>query len=319
MLDLILFALLIVVLFRGYRRGFLREIADLALLVVGAVVAFRTAGASEAFFASWTGASPLVARALGGFSVFFLIQIGGSFLVARSLRLLGPVRRVDRVAGAAVAGVWFVFGAVMFVLVASAVPVNGTFDRWLGESRAVEMIVAEDSITKKAVSAVVGDRVLESLVNLNQLIGDRQVVIEGDDLIEIPVLDGALISSEDAANEIFDLLNLARVDAGEDPLAWSSALTEAAAAHSFEMYENGYFSHVSPLTGLVSDRVEAIGVPFGVVGENLALSPTAQSVHNGLLASPGHRANMLESRFTRVGISAVEGPLGIMVVQVFTG
>ena len=33
-------ALLIVVLFRGYRRGFLREIADLALLVVGAVVAF---------------------------------------------------------------------------------------------------------------------------------------------------------------------------------------------------------------------------------------------------------------------------------------
>ena len=319
MLDLILLALLIVVLFRGYRRGFLREIADLALLVVGAVVAFRTAGASEAFFASWTGTSPLVARALGGFSVFFLIQIGGSFLVARSLRLLGPVRRVDRVAGAAVGGLWFVFGAVLFVLVASAVPVNRTFDRWLGESRAVEVIVAEDSFTKKAVSAVVGDRVLESLVNLNQLIGDRQVVIEGDDLIEIPVLDGALISSENAANEIFDLLNLARVDAGEDPLAWSSALAEAAAAHSYEMYENGYFSHVSPLTGLVSDRVAAIGVPFGLVGENLALSPTAQSVHDGLLASPGHRANMLESRFTRVGISAVEGPLGIMVVQVFTG
>jgi len=37
-----------------------------------------------------------------------------------------------------------------------------------------------------------------------------------------------------------------------------------------------------------------------------------------LMASPGHRQNMLDDRFTRVGISAVEGPLGVMVVQVFS-
>ena len=175
------------------------------------------------------------------------------------------------------------------------------------------------SIPKAAISSLVGDRVLESLVNLNQLIGDRQVVIEGTELIELPDLDGVFESDPDAAREVFDLLNLARVDAGEDPLAWSNGLSDVALSHAFEMYEDDFFSHVSPTTGDVADRVQAAEIPYGVVGENLALSPTAQSVHEGLLASPGHRANMLESRFTRVGIAAVEGPLGLMVVQVFSG
>ena len=116
---------------------------------------------------------------------------------------------------------------------------------------------------------------------------------------------------------MFDLLNRARVDAGVDPLAWSTALAEVAAGHGFEMYEEGYFSHVSPATGTVADRMAKVGILYRVVGENLALSPTAESVHDGLMASLGHRENMLDERFTRVGISAVEGPLGLMVVQVF--
>ena len=319
MLDLILVVLLVAVFYRGYRRGFIREIANLGLLVIGAIVAFRSAGASETFFASWTGASPLVARTLGGFTVFFLIQLVGTLLVRRFVRLLGPVRAVDRVAGGLVAGAWFVFGTVMFLLVASAIPLGQTLQRWLDESWAVEVVAGDDSAVKEAVSSVVGDRVLESLVNLNQLIGDRQVVIEGVESLDIPVLAGALFASDGDAMAVFDLLNLARVDAGVDPLAWSSSLAEVAAAHGYEMYETGYFSHVSPSSGVVADRVAAIGIPFGIVGENLALSPTAQSVHDGLLASPAHRENMLEARFTRVGISAVEGPLGLMVVQVFTG
>ena len=319
MIDLILVVLLVAVLYRGYRRGFIREIANLGLLGIGVIVAFRSAGASETFFASWTGASPLVARTLGGFIVFFLIQLVGTFLVRRFLRLLGPVSAVDRVAGAVVAGARLVFGMVMFLLLASAIPLGQTMQRWLIDSWVVEVVAGEDSFAKESVSAIVGDRVLESLVNLNQLIGDSQVVVEGVESLDIPVLGGALLAADGDAMAVFDLLNLARVDAGVDPLAWSSSLAEVAAAHGYEMYETGYFSHVSPVSGVVADRVAASGVPFGIVGENLALSPTAQSVHDGLLASPGHRQNMLEARFTRVGISAVEGPLGLMVVQVFTG
>ena len=62
----------------------------------------------------------------------------------------------------------------------------------------------------------------------------------------------------------------------------------------------------------------AAGIPSRTVGENLALAATARTVHDGLMDSPGHKANILGSGFTRVGIGAIRGPLGIMVVQVFS-
>ena len=319
MIDIVLGLVLILIVYRGYRRGLIREGADLLLLVVGALIAFRTGEATAAFFGSWTGASPLVARTIGSFAVFFAIQLGGSFLIRRFLRLMGPTRVVDRIGGAAVSGLWFAFLASLMLLVASALPLSGTPERLLADSTVADLVAGEDAFTKQAVSSIVGDRVLESLVNLNQLIGDQQVVIEGAERVEIPVLGGDLVEARDEAQEVFELLNLARIDAGEDPLAWSDALAEVASGHGFEMYREGYFSHVSAETGTVADRVAAFGIPTGVVGENLALSPTAASVHEGLLASPGHRANMLNGRFTRVGIAAIQGPLGLMVVQVFTG
>ena len=54
-------------------------------------------------------------------------------------------------------------------------------------------------------------------------------------------------------------------------------------------------------------------------GENLALAASAEEVHSGLMASPGHRANIESGDFNRVGIGVVSGPLGLMTVQVFTG
>jgi len=122
-----------------------------------------------------------------------------------------------------------------------------------------------------------------------------------------------------AAKEIFELINRSRVEADLDPLAWSDALAEVAEAYAHEMYVGGFFSHTSPGGEQIQDRVEAAGITYRVVGENLALAATPKTVHEGLMASPGHRANILRQGFTRVGIGVIEGPLGLMVVEVFTG
>ena len=318
MIDLALGILLVLVLYRGSRRGFIREVADILLLVSGALLAFRLGGPTSSFLESWTGVSPLVGRMVGVFGVFIAIRLVGSFVLRRFLPRMGPARSIDRVGGAAVAGGWFVVVATMMLLVASAIPFGPGIERLMDESRAVDLITGQGSVAKNAVSTMVGDRILESLVNLNQILGDRQVVIEGDETVSIPVLDGRLVDARPAAREVFELLNRARVSAGVDPLAWSDGLADVAGHHGFEMYQEGYFSHMSPTTGTVADRMVAAGIPYLIVGENLALSPTPESVHDGLMASPGHRQNMLDDRFTRVGISAVEGPLGVMVVQVFS-
>ena len=166
MIDLLLVALLLVVLYRGYRRGFVRELADLLLVVVGLVVAFRTGDASAAFFGSWTGASPVVSRMIGGFAVFFLIQLGGSLLQRRALPRQGALRTVDRIAGMAMSGAWFAVGVTMLLLVASAVPLGERSEKLLEDSRVAEFVAGENSAAKDTVSAIVGDRILEALGQL---------------------------------------------------------------------------------------------------------------------------------------------------------
>ena len=85
------------------------------------------------------------------------------------------------------------------------------------------------------------------------------------------------------------------------------------------MYTNGYVSHVSPTTGRIRDRVEGSGIRLTIVGENLALASSTRAVHDGFLRSDSHRRNMLERSYDRVGIAAIDGPYGLMVVQVFGG
>jgi uncharacterized protein YkwD len=59
-------------------------------------------------------------------------------------------------------------------------------------------------------------------------------------------------------------------------------------------------------------------VRFSTAGENLALAPTVQIAHTGLMNSPGHRANILRPQFGRVGIGIMDGGRrGLMVTQNF--
>jgi uncharacterized protein YkwD len=60
------------------------------------------------------------------------------------------------------------------------------------------------------------------------------------------------------------------------------------------------------------------GVRFRTAGENLALAPTLDIAHNGLMNSPGHRANILRPQFGRLGIGILDGGrAGLMVTQKF--
>ena len=319
MLDLVLGVGLLFAVILGYRRGFLQGVVGLGVMVAAILVGYRTGPASSAFVGSWTGAGPTMSRWIGSVAVFLVILIGGS-LMARKLGVLpGPLRPLDRIAGSLVSGAWFIALATLLLLMVGALPtLTPRFQGILSDSRAAGVVTARGEAITPAISRLLGDRLLETSVNINRLLGRRHVVIEGEERVDIPLVTAAgLAERPGSARELFEKLNMARIEEGIAAVAWSAALADVAGRHGREMYEDGYFSHVSSATGTVDGRLEAEGIPFRVVGENLALSPTVDSVHEGLLASPSHRATMLDGRFTRVGISALEGPLGLMVVQVF--
>lgn len=321
MLDFLLGAGLIVALVRGYSRGFLRGALGLVVTLAAIWFGYRAGPSVSGIVQSWSGAGPVAGRVIGSVLVFGAILVAGTFITQRSVAILGPLRVFDRLAGSFVSGLWYVVVVALVLLVAGSAPnlLPGT-DGLLSASRVARVITAEDAPVTPAVSRFLGDRVIESLVNLNRLVGRSQVVVEDAARVEIPLIEEPdLHDRPESARELFERLNRMRFEEGIPPLSWSGALAEVAAGHGKEMYQEGYFSHLSPTTGSVDRRLEAVGVPFLVVGENLALSPTAETAHEGLVASPSHRATMLDPRFKRVGVSALEGPFGLMVVQVFSG
>ena len=128
----------------------------------------------------------------------------------------------------------------------------------------------------------------------------------------------------DAALEqaLLTLTNEARAAAGVGQLEPNPELAQAARHHAAEMAQLGYFSHTSPVAAnaTLEQRVASSGSFVRTLGENLALvgvADTAQATTTGWLESPGHRANLLNPRFTHVGFGSAPYPDGrVAVAQV---
>jgi uncharacterized protein YkwD len=65
--------------------------------------------------------------------------------------------------------------------------------------------------------------------------------------------------------------------------------------------------------------MDKANIKYMLAGENLALAPDVEIAHNGLMNSPGHRANILNSDYGKVGIGCMDGGMyGKMFSQEFT-
>lgn len=117
---------------------------------------------------------------------------------------------------------------------------------------------------------------------------------------------------------LFQLVNEERLQAGLSELKIHTGLVELARLKSRDMIALNYFAHRSPTYGLPFEMMQQAGIAYAYTGENLAGAPTVERAHTSLMNSPGHRANILSSDFTHVGIGIIDGgPYGKMVTQMF--
>ena len=122
----------------------------------------------------------------------------------------------------------------------------------------------------------------------------------------------------DLEAKMLDLINEERRKAGLQTLEADPDLTIVARAHSQDMFARSYFAHINPDGKDPFDRIKAAHIRFLAAGENLALAQTLTLAHTGLMNSPGHRANILQLAFGRVGIGILDGGIyGLMITQNF--
>jgi len=119
---------------------------------------------------------------------------------------------------------------------------------------------------------------------------------------------------EPAREAVVCLINRQRAQAGEQPLLVDPRLQSAAESHDQELLSADYFAHVSPSGVTPVERIRSTGYIPGreygyLIGENLAWGTlslsTPQAIVEAWMASPEHRANILESRYVDTGVAVV--------------
>lgn len=106
-----------------------------------------------------------------------------------------------------------------------------------------------------------------------------------------------------------------RAYAPAPPLRLSSVLSRVALAHSVEMAESNSLEHEGRGGSTPAERVRGSGYGAGMVGENIAGGvPTAAEVVAGWLASPGHCANIMDARFSEMGLAYAVEPESTLAI-----
>lgn len=120
--------------------------------------------------------------------------------------------------------------------------------------------------------------------------------------------------------EVVRLCNIERAEAGLSPLTLDPTLTKATMIRADELTE--LFSHTRPDGNSCFTALEEVGADYMTAGENIAcgyVSP--KDVVDGWMSSEGHRANILNEKFTKIGVGYVYSSSGIYRhywVQMFT-
>jgi len=122
-----------------------------------------------------------------------------------------------------------------------------------------------------------------------------------------------------AEQKILELMNAKRTEAGLQPLTIDNTLVQLARYKSDHMIQYNYFDHVTPQGTKYTDWLKAVGYTYTTAGENIAYNTSdAVELFNQWWNSPGHRANMMNASYTKVGIGVIQGNGKFMGTQEFS-
>lgn len=169
------------------------------------------------------------------------------------------------------------------------------------ESYDTYIVKSGDSMWKIAVKYQLG---VSEIINANPQVKNPNLIYPNQKL-NIPLKAKEDVSIE---NQILSLVNKERSKQGLSSLTLNWELSRVAKIKSQDMASNNYFSHQSPTYGSPFDMMKKFGISYRSAGENIACGQrSAQEVMNSWMNSSGHRANILSSSYTQLGVGYVKG------------
>jgi uncharacterized protein YkwD/uncharacterized membrane protein required for colicin V production len=323
-LDWLVVAMLALSALEGTRRGLLLGALDLLGAAVGfgvAIVGERPVG--NALNGYVPALAPPVAHLVAFLGLLIGVQIvisatvGGLVAAAARFVAFTPLGVVDRFFGMVPGLVRGLITVTLLLLPFALLPLLPSVSQALQQSAVADRLVGGALEFMPVVEARLGQDIEGGLPSLVVAPPESETGTQRPLPVGPPT--GELAPDPGAEQQMLDLVNGERASRGLKALAADDRLRDVARAHSLDMFQQDYFSHNTPEGSSPFDRMRRAGIAFVIAGENLAYAPNVQIAHEGLMNSPGHRANILRPEFGRVGIGIIRSQAqGSMFTQDFT-
>lgn len=168
----------------------------------------------------------------------------------------------------------------------------------------VYIIQPGDTLWKIAVKNQTG---ISELISKNPQFKNPNLIYPGQK-VYIPNIQD--VKTQEA--EVLRLVNIERSKSGLRPLTMNWELSRIARYKSQDMINKNYFSHISPTYGSPFNMMENFGLKFSAAGENIAMGQkTPAEVVTAWMNSPGHRANILNTSYTQLGVGLAKSSSGV--------
>lgn len=327
-IDLVILAVFFFYAIEGFSVGFVVAAVDLLSFLLSFALGLRFYGFFALLLITYAHMPHGFANAIGFFIAAILSEIILSFLLRTLLLRLTrhlPVQKlsspnvgfaylqtVNRVFGffPGIASAMILLSFLLTMII--SLPFSPFLKQSVSASRLGSGLVAHAQGFEKDLNTVFGGAVSETLNFLT-------VKPQSDETVNLNFKTTQVTLDTASEQQMLSAVNKEREEKGQDPLVMNKSLRFLAREYAKDMLARGYFSHYSPEGTSPFDRMDNAGISYTSAGENLALAPDTDLAMQGLLKSPGHRANILSENYAKVGIGVIDaGIYGRMFVQEFT-
>jgi uncharacterized protein YkwD len=301
-------------LWQGFIRGFVSQLFLIVSVVAALFLSFLLFPKIGGWLETQLHFPISYARPLALGVVFFTLTFVLQFLSGFVQKMIGPMVKanmINRVAGTVLGALRQLLNVAIALAIVISLPVPAEVKANIDNSKLAPTLLKLALTLEDKLASLLHDDSLKSLsyrivgteestsTALNYTVADPKIDTEGE-------------------LKMLALTNAVRHDQNVGLLIPNPELQAVARAHAKDMLNRGYFAHVSPEGKDALARIQDANIAVFSVGENLASAATVDIAEGGLLASPGHRKNILNPDFNQVGIGVLDaGKHGKMVVEVF--
>lgn len=311
--DLILIIVVLLAIIAGWYRGFISSMMGLVVWAGSFLIAYLfypyVAGFMDKLFDAGPWRLPIAFLFTGIVSGTLLSILAG--YVARGFPPEAHNNGLNKVLGIIPGAITGYLYAIILSAVFLALPLKDGITEAMRESKLGVKLAMQSEWANRKLAPVFDEAIRQTINSLTVKPGS-------DEHINLTFKINNAVPKPSYEAQMLVLVNEERRKHGLKPLQADNEMLQVARAHSEDMFVNGYFAHDNLKGQDPFDRMRAANVQFSTAGENLALAQTVGIAHENLMNSPGHRANILNPSFGRVGIGILDGGFyGLMISQEF--